>query len=166
MLSEFVEPKWQRKRGIRKIHVVAVLSAVAAAGVVMLMFNEFGVLDSGPGGGERQLIASVDLRLGDAAGAAVRGEGKARADIEAGLLQLEVFGEAPTPAHTQLMKQRYGLTLIHKGKSSTLRTQAHADAYNGVMRAEIERRHGSEAADALVPPLRLPAGWKDHQHRP
>jgi hypothetical protein len=156
---------WRRSR--KGARVVAVLAALLAALVVFSLFNRFGSVPKGDVKPPRQLIASVDLSIGNPAGAAVRGEAKARADIEAGLLQLETFGEAITPAHAQLMKQRYGLTWISKGRSPTLLTQAHADAYNRVMRAEIERRHGREVADKLVGPLpSLPPGWKDYQDKP
>jgi len=155
---------WRRPR--KAIRVVAVLCSVLAAATVYGLFDRFRV-QQGEAKPEKQLIAAIDLRIGNPAGAAERGEAKARADIEAGLLQLETFGEAITPAHAQLMKKRYGLTWINKGKSPTPLTQAHADAYNRVMRAEIERRHGREVADNLVAPLpNLPPGWKDYQDKP
>jgi hypothetical protein len=153
MLSEFVEPKWQRKRGLRKIHLVAVLSAVLAAGVVVLMFNEFGVLESGPGGMERQLIATVDLRLGTPALALERGQARARADVEAGVLKLQRVGPPPSKAEiarAERMKQRYGVEWVTHSEKVTPLSTAFADAYNGVMRAEIERRHGKEVAEGLM----------------
>ncbi|KQW52268.1 MULTISPECIES: hypothetical protein [unclassified Roseateles] len=152
MLSEFVEPKWQRRRGIRKIHVVAVLSAVVSAGAVVLMFNEFGVVQ-GPGGGERQLIATVDLRLGTPALAFERGQARARADLEAGLLKLQRVGPPPSKAETARdarMKQRYGVEWVSRSDQATPLTPAFADGYNGVMRAEIERRHGKAVAEGLL----------------
>jgi hypothetical protein len=155
---------WRRSQ--TRSRVVAVLSALIAAAVLYGLFERFRVPpgDSGP---QRQTLASVDLRIGNPAGAAERGEARARADIEAGLLQLETFGEDITPAHARLMKQRYGLTWISKGKSPRLLTQAHADAYNRVMRAEIERRYGREVADNLVAPVTSPPpGWKDYQDKP
>lgn len=167
MFPDWVEPKWQQRRGVRKIHVVAVLSALLAAGVVYGLFSEFGVIEANrPGKVERQLVAAVDLRVGNPAGAAERGEAKARADVEAGLLQLETFGDAVTPAQARLAKQRYGLTWVNKGKSPTPLTQAHADAYNRVMRAEIERRHGREVADELLPMPSPPDGGKDEKDKP
>ncbi|MFG6462231.1 hypothetical protein ACG04Q_11685 [Roseateles sp. DXS20W] len=167
MFPDWVEPKWQQRRGVRKIHVVAVLSALLAAGVVYVLFSEFGVIEANrPGKVERQLVAAVDLRVGNPAGAAARGEARARADVEASLLQLETFGDAVTPAQARLAKQRYGLTWVNKGKSPTPLTQAHADAYNRVMRAEIERRHGREVADELLPMPSPPDGGKDEKDKP
>jgi len=155
---------WRRPQ--TRIRTVAVLCSLLAAAAVFSLFGRFRVQE-GEAKPARQLIAAVDLRIGNPAGAAARGEAKARADIEAGLLQLETFGEAITRAHAQLMKQRYGLSWINKGRSPTPLTQAHADAYNRVMRAEIERRHGREVADKLVAPtLDLPPGWKDYQDKP
>ncbi|MGQ3052594.1 MAG: hypothetical protein ACT6S0_12485 [Roseateles sp.] len=152
MLSEFVEPKWQQRRGIRKIHVVALLSAVVSAAAVVLMFNEFGVVQT-PGGGERQLIATVDLRLGTPALALERGLARARADVEAGLLKLQRAGPPPTKAETaraERMRQRYGVEWVSHSAEVTPLTTAYVDAYNGVMRAEIERRHGKVVADGLL----------------
>ncbi|WP_457427579.1 hypothetical protein [Roseateles sp. P5_E7] len=154
---------WRRSQ--TRIRVVAVLCALAAAAIVFSLFERFRVQE-GEAKREKQLIAAIDLRIGNPAGAAVRGEAKARADIEAGLLQLEIFGEALTPAHIQLMKKRYGLTWVNKGKASTLLTQAHADAYNRVMLAEIERRHGRKVADELMLMPSLPLGLKDEMGSP
>jgi len=155
---------WRRSQ--TRSRVVAVLSALIAAAVLYSLFERFRV-QPGESKPEWQTVASVDLRIGNPAGAAERGEARAKADVEAGRLQLETFGETITPAHAQLMKQRYGLTWINKGKSPTLLTQAHADAYNHVMRAEIERRYGREVADKLVAPIpSLPPGWKDYQDKP
>jgi hypothetical protein len=153
MLSEFVEPKWQRKRGIRKIHVVAVLSAVAAAGLVLLMFNEFGVVETGPGSGERLLVATVDLRLGTPALSKERGQARARADVEAGVLKVQRVGPPPSKAEAaraERMKQRYEVEWVTHSDKVTPLTAAFVEGYNGVMRAEIERRHGKAVADGLL----------------
>jgi hypothetical protein len=153
MLSEFVEPKWQRKRGIRKIHVVALLSAVAAAGVVVVMFSEFGIVDMRPGRMERQLVATVDLRLGTPALAFERGQARARADVEAGQLKLQRVGPPPSKVETaraERMKQRYGVVWVSHSEQVTPLTTAYADGYNGVMHDEIERRHGKAVADGLL----------------
>jgi hypothetical protein len=153
MLSEWVEPKWQRRRGVRKIHVLAVLSALSAAGVVLLMFTEFGIPESGPGGAERQLFATVDLRLGTPALSFERGQARARADVEAGLLRLQRVGPPPSKAEAaraERMKKRYEVAWVSHSEQRTPLTLAYADAYNRVMHAEIERRHGKTVADGLL----------------
>jgi len=155
MLSDFVEPKWQRPRGIRRVHLVAVLAALAAVGVVLVMFNKFGIVQLSTAD-ERLLIAAVDLRIGNPAGAAERGEARARADIEAGLLQLQVFGAKPAATQARRLKKDYGFAWVHKGKEATPLTQAFADGYNRVMRAEIERRHGRAFVDELLKPAPPP----------
>lgn len=138
---------WQRSR--TRIRIVAVLCSLLAALIVYGLFDRFRVAQ-GQAKAEKQLIAAVDLRVGNPAGAAERGEAKARADIEAGLLQLETFGAAVSPAKAERLKQRYGITWVNKGKEATPLTQAHADAYNRVMQAEVERRHGRERLDQLL----------------
>lgn len=161
MVSEWVEPKWQRRRGIRRVHIVAALCALAAAGGVLAMFNAFGVLPPASSDGERQLIATVDLRLGTPALAAERGAALARHDVEAGELKLQVVGPPPTKAEkarAERMTQRYGVGWVYKDKATPLST-AFADAYNRVMRAEIERRHGKVVADGLT-------GFDNDQRRP
>lgn len=153
MLSEFVEPKWQRKRGLRKIHIVAVLCGLLAAGGVVHMFNEFGVLDGAPGGGERQLVATVDLRLGTPGLSKERGQARARFDVEEGQLKLQRLGPAPNKAEAaraERMKQRYAVEWVTYNEQVTPLTSAYVEGYNGVMRAEIERRHGKEVADGLL----------------
>lgn len=141
------------RRRLRAIHGVAVLAALVAAGSVFGLFNRFGVVD-GPGRAERQLIATVDLRIGNPAVAAERGEAKARADLEAGLLQVRSFAaEAPkdadVAARLKRWKQRYGIEWVVKTDEATPLAQAFADGYNRVMHAEIERRHGHEVAQRL-----------------
>ncbi|MDR7271467.1 hypothetical protein J2X20_004135 [Pelomonas saccharophila] len=138
---------WQRSS--TRIRVVAVLCSLLAALVMYGLFERFRVSqgDSRP---QRQTIAEIDLRIGNPAGAAERGEAKARMDVEAGRLQLEVFGAATPAARAQSLKQRYGFAWVIKGKEADSLTQAHADAYNRVMQAEIERRHGREVLDQLM----------------
>ncbi len=138
---------WQRSR--TRIRVVAVLASLTAALIVYGLFDRFRVTP-GETKPDRQLIAAVDMRIGNPAGAAERGEAKARADVEAGLLQLEVFGPATSAAKAQSLKQRYGFAWAVKGKEADTLTQAHADAYNRVMQAEIERRHGREVLEQLM----------------
>lgn len=153
LLTEWQEPKWQRRRGVRRVHVVAALCALAAAGGVVAMFTAFGVLPTGASDGERLLIATVDLRLGTPALAAERGAALARHDLEAGELKLQTLGPEPTKAEkarAQRMTQRYGIQWVHKGGEVTPEATAFADAYNRVMRAEIERRHGKAVADGLL----------------
>ncbi|MFG6415339.1 hypothetical protein ACG02S_15685 [Roseateles sp. DC23W] len=152
LLTEFVEPKWQRPRGIRRIHVVAVLCAFAAVGVVLAMFVRYGIVQIDTSG-DRLLVATVDLRLGTPALAAERGAAQARFDIEAGELKVQSVG--PKPGKAELaraarMKQRYGVDSVNKSEQVTPETSAYVDAYNRVMRAEIERKHGKDVADGLL----------------
>jgi hypothetical protein len=153
MLSDWVEPQWRRRRGVRTVQVVAVLAALLAALSLLGMFNQFGASDGDVVKAERQLVASVDLRVGNPAGAVERGEAKARADIKAGVLQLQIFGPPKTKveaAKAQRLEKRYGVDWVYKGEDGSLLARAFANGYNGVMRAEIERRHGSEALDQLM----------------
>jgi hypothetical protein len=139
---------WRRPQ--TRIRTVAVVCSLLAAATVFGLFSRFRAQE-GEVKPQKQLIAAIDLRIGNPAGAAERGEARARADIEAGLLQLETFGAAVPAAKAQRMKQRYGITWVNKGREATPLTQAHADAYNRVMQAEIERRHGREVLDQLIP---------------
>lgn len=156
--DELLGEGWQRSR--TRIRVLAVLCSLLAAATVWALFDRFRVVpgDTKP---SRELIAAVDLRIGNPAGAAERGEAKARADIETGLLQLEVFGPALPPLKAQRLKQRFGLTALTKAKEATPLTQAHADGYNRVMQAEIERKQGREALDQVLRELDLGASKPD-----
>lgn len=142
---------WRQPR--KAIRVVAVLSALLAAATVFGLFDQFGVI-KGAAKPERQLIAAVDLRVGNPAGAVERGEAKAREDIEQGLLQLQALGPAAPAkadaAKARRLKQRYGIVWVHKAGEATPLAQAFVDGYNRVMQAEIERRHGREFLDALL----------------
>ena len=156
MLSEWVEPKWQRPRGIRTVHVIAVLSALLAAGTVFGLFSAYSLGEAhAPGEAERQLVASVDLRIANPAEAFANGEAKARVDVEAGVLQLLNFGKAKPltkadAAKAQRLKQRHGIVWVHKGDVATLKESAYAAGYNHVVQAEIERRHGTDFLDRLM----------------
>lgn len=136
---------WRRSQ--TRIRVVAVLTALTAAAIVYGLFERFRVQEA-EAKPERQVVASVDLRIGNPAGAAERGEARAKADIQAGLLQLQGFGTAPPKARE--LKHRYGVTWVGKGREATLLTQAYADAYNRVMQAEVEHLHGQEFLDKLL----------------
>ena len=154
MASEQVDPQWRRPRGVRAVHVVAVLSALLAAGGVFGLFSRFGVVEVSTKA-QPQLIASIDLRIGDPVRAAARGEAKAQADVEAGLLHLQTFGLTEPPTKADLaragrLKQRYGIVWINRGSEATPQTQAYADAYNRVMQAEIGRRHGKAFVGRLM----------------
>jgi hypothetical protein len=140
-------PGWRQPR--KAARVVAVLCALLAAATVFVLFDRFGIVgESKP---ERQLIAAVDLRIGNPAGAAERGEALARADLEQGLLQLQTLGpDKPDAAKARRLKQRYGIVWVHKAGEATPLAQAFVDGYNRVMQAEIERRHGRELLDALL----------------
>ncbi len=148
-LADEIQGKgWRQPR--KAIRTVAVLCALLAAATVFGLFEQFGIFrdEAKP---QRELIAAVDLRIGNPAGAAERGEARARSDIEAGLLQLQAAGaEKMDAAKARHLKQRYAVTWVRKAEKATPLTQAFADAYNRVMLAEIERRHGRELVDELV----------------
>lgn len=146
-----------RWRKPRPIQVVALIGSVLAAGTVLVMFNRMSGF-MGRRNAEPQLIATVDLRLGNTLLATERGQAQARKDIEAGLLQFQTFTAeaALTPAEAaraRRLKQRYGVTWLRKSgtPAPTPVSQAYVDGYNGVVRAEIERRHGRDALDHLMP---------------
>lgn len=143
------------RRRLRPIHGVAVACSLLAALTVYALFDRFGVLGDGPGQGERRLVATVDLRIGNPAAWGERGEAAAREDLKAGLLQLQVFGPETPPgaaekARAERWKAQYGVTWHRKAKAPTLLTQAFAEAYNRVMQAEIERRHGAPVLKKLL----------------
>ena len=72
---------WRRSR---RIHFVAALVSVLAAGCVLWMFDTFGIV-SPSDAQERLLIASVDLRIGDPAAAAMRARTAARDSASAAI---------------------------------------------------------------------------------
>jgi hypothetical protein len=147
LADELLGAGWRRSR--KGIRTVAVLFALLSAVVVFSLFNRFGGAPIGDTKAPKQLIASVDLSIGNPIAAAARGEAKARVDLEAKLLELQAFGkEDATRAHR--LKQRYGVTLTVKDKPPTPVSQAYADAYNRVMQAEIERRLGKAVLDRLL----------------
>lgn len=151
--SDLVNVRWQRRRGLRGIHVVAVLSAIAAAATMLFMFNEYGHRDS-PVQDMRLLIADVDLRIGSPELAAERGAARARHDIEAGTLKLLTVGPQPEPtaaerARADWLKERLGLVRASRSAEVTPQHTAYAEAYNRAVQAEIERKHGKEFAERL-----------------
>jgi len=159
LADELTGRGWRRSR--TRIRIAAVLCSLVAACIIWALFERFRV-PAGDAKPARELIAAVDLRIGNPAGAAERGEAKAKADIKAGLLQLETFGVATPAAKAQQLKQRFGVTTVSKGKEATPLTQAHADAYNRVMQAEIERQQGREALEQLLRELAIsPSNPKD-----
>ena len=146
---------WRRSR---RIHIVAALVSVLAAGSVVWLFDTFGIVRPSDAV-ERQLIASVDLRLGDPVAVGQQGEARAKADIQAGLLQLQTFAKAPDDAaQAQRLKERLGVAWVHKTTEPTPLALAFVGGYNRVMQAEIERRHGKVVLDELLrdPRARLP----------
>ncbi|MGM9485658.1 hypothetical protein ACS5PN_31005 [Roseateles sp. NT4] len=136
---------WQRSR--TRIRVVAVLASLLAALIVYALFDRFRVTP-GEAKPERLTIASVDLRVGNPAGAAERGEAKARADVEAGELKLQTLGWPADKADIADTKRRYGVVWTMRGEFSLL-NMAYVESYNKVMYAEIERRHGKDVVDRL-----------------
>ncbi len=152
LADELTGRGWRRSRKGARIAALAV--SLVAAVVVFGLFNRFGTPPKGEVKPERQLVASVDLSIGNPVVSAEKGEARARADIEAGKLELHVYGPAPSEddnAQARRLKQRYGITRVYKGKTGPEVALAFADGYNRVMRAEIERRHGRELADRLLP---------------
>ncbi|PTT75209.1 hypothetical protein DBR42_29410 [Pelomonas sp. HMWF004] len=147
LADELLGAGWRRSR--KGIRMVAVLCALLSAVVVFSLFNRFGGTASGDTKPPKQLVASIDLSIGNPIAAAARGEAKARTDLEASLLQLQAFGKEDA-AKAQRLKQRYGVTWVAKDKEPTPVSQAFADGYNRVMQTEIERRHGKEVLDRLV----------------
>jgi hypothetical protein len=150
---------WRRSR---RIHIVAALVSVLAAGSVVWLFDTFGIVRPSDAV-ERQLIASVDLRIGDPAAVGRQGEARARVDIDAGLLQLQTFAKPPgdTAAEAERaskLKERLGFAWVHKTSEPTPLALAFVSGYNRVMQAEIERRHGKPVLDELLrdPRARLP----------
>jgi len=155
MVSDGVEVHWQRRRGVRKIHVVAALGALLAAASVLSIFGGLGRALR-PAKAQPQLIASIDLRIGNTTLAAEGGEAQARADVEAGLLQLQTFGPVPPQnrveaAKAQRLKQRYGISWVNKPGTPTPASQAYVAAYNRVVGAEIQRRHGRDVLEQVLP---------------
>lgn len=151
---------WRRSR---RIHFVAALVSVLAAGSVVWMFDTFGIVRASDAV-DRQLIASVDLRIGDPEAVARQGEARARADIEAGLLQLQTFAEpladaTAEAARARRLKEHLGVAWVYKTTEPTPLALAFVDGYNRVMQTEIERRHGKAAVDELLRDARarLPA---------
>lgn len=156
MASDRAEVQWHRPRGVRAIHVVAVLSALLALGSVLGMFNQFGASEGGQVTSERRLIASVDLRIANPADAFATGEAEARKAIEAGgplkLQRLESAGKPPAKADiakAERLKRQHGIVWVDMGKT-TLKSSAYAAGYNHIVQAEIERRHGAEFLDRLM----------------
>jgi len=149
MLSDRVDVVWQRRRGIRKIHVVAFLGAIVIAGTVFALFNKLAVFGGKPKP-EKQLIASVDLRIGNPAGAAERGPLRAKADIEAGELKLQTVGRPVDEAEIAKARKLYGVVWVLHSRAVTPLTLAYVDAYNKVMQTEIRRKHGDDVAERFI----------------
>jgi len=154
MLSDRVEVQWNRRRGIRKVHIVAALGALLAAVCVLAIFTGLG-RSLGSAKPASQVIADVDLRIGNTILAVEQGEAQARADIEAGSLQLQTFEPLPSSkeadAKARQLKQRYGIAWVHKTGTLTPASEAYANAYNRVAYSEIERRHGRKVLEQLIP---------------
>jgi hypothetical protein len=145
-----------RWRKLRPIQIVAIGVSVLAAGTVLVMFTRMTGFMGQLSKPEPVVIASVDLRLGNTMLSSEQGETAARADVEAGLLQLQTLApEQPQTrddeARARRLKQRYGIAWVHRGGTPTPAAHAYVDGYNRVMRAEIERRHGRAALDRLMP---------------
>lgn len=137
---------WRRSQ--TRGRVVAVLSALIAAAVLYGLFERFRV-PPGESEPQRQTLASVDLRIGNPAGAAERGEARAKADVEAGEIKLQTVGRPAATADAASSKQRYGVVWALRSAEVSPLTLAYANGYNKVVYAEIERRHGKDAVDRL-----------------
>lgn len=147
------EMRWRRPR---TVELIAAACALLATGSVLLAFSRLKSVAS-RWGAQPELIATVDLRLGNPVVAAERGQAQARKDIEAQLLQFQTFAPVPPQspddaARARQWKQRYGVVWVRKGGASTSVSQAYVAGYNRVMRAEIERRYGRRVAEELTPP--------------
>lgn len=145
---------WRRPRPIQ---IAAVVGSLLAAGSVLVLFGRLTEAASHLGAKGPEVFATVDLRLGNTLLAAEQGQTQARADLEAGLLQLQAFEPAEPPTRDELArqrrwKQRYGVSWTVKTGQRTPFAEAFVAAYNRVMRDEIERRHGHRVADELLPP--------------
>lgn len=141
---------WRRSR---RIHFVAALVSVLAAGCVVWLFDTFGIVRASDAV-ERQLIASVDLRIGDPEAVGQQGEARAKADLKDGLLQLQTFAKpladaAAESTRAQRLKDRWGLSWVYKKTTPTPLGEAFVSGYNRIMLAEIERRHGKAAVEEL-----------------
>jgi len=81
--------------------------------------------------------------------AKIKGRADARKDLQAGKLAVEVMGPPPPmwmDAYQRLAKERYGIE--HRWVAGCMvgsRVMGHADGYNEIMEAEIERRFGKDA---------------------
>ena len=153
LADELLGTGWRRPQ--TRIRVVAVVCSLLAAAAVFGLFNRFRV-QQGEAQPERQLVATIDLSIGNPVVAAGRGEAQARADVEAGLLQLQTFDSDKPQTRAEVakakqLKQRYGITWLHKTGAFTPVSQAFMDGYNRVVRTEIERRHGRDVLDQSLP---------------
>jgi hypothetical protein len=146
LADELTGKGWRRNR--TRIRIAAVLCSLVAACIIWALFERFRV-PAGETKPARELIAAVDLRVGNPAGAAERGEAKAKADIEAGELKLQTVGWPAAKADVASSKKRYGVAWTLRSTEVNSLTTAYADAYNRVMYAEIERRHGKDAVEQL-----------------
>lgn len=153
MHPDQIQLVWKRRRGLRKIHLVAVLIAVAAPLVLAGLFKqiEHAKASARP---ERQVFASIDLRIGNPVFSAQQGEEQARKDIEAGTPQWQTLAAEPTAtpatkAKAALLKERYGLTRRYHGEVHDPVVLAYVEAYNRVVQAEIERKFGPEVLKRL-----------------
>jgi hypothetical protein len=145
-------PGWRRP--LKRIRVVALLCAALAGVIVFSIFDKVHA-PKGEAKPEQQLIASIDLSIGNPAAAFARGETRAKADIEAGVLKLQTFGLVDPPskadaARAERLKKRYDIVWVNAGRNMTAMTQAFADGYNSVSEPEIERRHGKDVLERLV----------------
>jgi hypothetical protein len=166
LADELLGTGWRRPR--KAVRTVAVVCALLAAAAVFGLFNRFRV-QQGEAKPERQLVATIDLSIGNPVVAAGRGEAQARLDIEAGLLQFKTFGPALTKADTAKalrLKQRHGVTWVHKAEAATPVTDAYADGYNRAMQAEIERRHGAEVLRRVMREFDAGAAAQDKKDSP
>ena len=79
-----------------------------------------------------------------------RGKADARKDIAAGVLAVETFGLGAGGRHVQLVRERFGIdTRIVAGCGVNDEILGHAAGYNKVSEAEIDRRFGLAAVEAV-----------------
>lgn len=92
----------------------------------------------------------------------VNGRADAQKDLKAGKLILETMGPPPAPwerTYEKLLKERYGITYSWvAGCIVNDRVMGHADGYNEIMAAEIERRFGKGVLEKTAEEARKQTG--------
>jgi hypothetical protein len=79
------------------------------------------------------------------------GRADATKDIQSGRLVIETYGLPPPPQYPEILRQRYHVELrpIAGCTDVTPKVIGHEQGYNGVSKAEIKRRFGSNVLEAV-----------------